>query len=325
MKAVVLFSLGLDSILATKIIKDLGIKLEAIHFISEFFPLTEKKKELLSFFKEKLGISLTIKDVSQELIEIVKSPRYGYGKNLNPCIDCKIFMFKKAKEFMKKINAQFIVSGEVLNERPFSQRKEIFKLIEKETGLERQILRPLSAKLLTPTIAEEKGWIERGRLFSFKGKSRQSQIELAKKLGIYFYPQPAGGCLLTDPAFSKRLKDLMEYKPDFDLKDVKLLKIGRHFRLSSSAKLIVLRKKDEKDILKDLFLEKYVRFISDGDLISLGIGEFEEKELELAAKITAYYLAPCMRREIEIVNENRKKKISVNPLSNEKISLYRIN
>ena len=324
MKAVVLFSLGLDSILATRIIKDLGVKLEAIHFVSEFFPLTKKKKELLSFFKEKLGISLTIKDISQELIEIVKSPRYGYGKNLNPCIDCRILMFKKAKEFMKKINAQFIVSGEVLNERPFSQRKEIFKLIEKETGLERQILRPLSAKLLTPTIAEEKGWISRGRLFSFKGKSRQSQIELAKSLGIYFYPQPAGGCLLTDPAFSKRLRDLMEYKPNFDLKDVKLLKIGRHFRLSSSAKLIILRKKDEKDILKDLSLKEFVQFILDKELISLGIGEFKEKDLELAAQITLSYLDTKMR-EIKIIDKDKEKKIASFPLPKEKLSLYRIN
>jgi len=324
MKAVVLFSLGLDSILATKIVKDLKVNLEAVHFISEFFPLTKKKKELLSFFKEKLGISLTIKDISQELIEIVKSPRYGYGKNLNPCIDCRILMFKKAKEFMEKINAQFVVSGEVLNERPFSQRKEIFKLIEKETGLEKQILRPLSAKFLTPTIAEEKSWIDRGRLFSFKGKSRRPQIELAKSLGIYFYPQPAGGCLLTDPAFSKRLKDLMEYKPDFDLKDVKLLKIGRHFRLSSSAKLIILRKKDEKDILKDLSLKEFVQFILDKELVSLGTGEFKEKDLELAAQITLSYLDTKMR-EIKIIDKDKEKKVTFFPLSKEKVSLYRIN
>jgi len=324
MKAVVLFSLGLDSILATKIIKDLGVKLEAIHFVSEFFPLTKKKKELLSFFKEKLGISLTIKDISQELIEIVKSPRYGYGKNLNPCIDCRILMFKKAKEFMKKINAQFIVSGEVLNERPFSQREEIFTLIEEEVGLEKQTLRPLTAKLLTPTIAEEKGWVDRGRLLGFKGKSRQPQIELAKSLGIYFYPQPAGGCLLTDPAFSKRLRDLMEYKPNFDLKDVKLLKIGRHFRLSSSAKLIILRKKDEKDILKDLSLKEFVQFILDKELISLGIGEFKEKDLELAAQITLSYLDTKMR-EIKIIDKDKEKKIASFPLPKEKLSLYRIN
>ena len=324
MKAVVLFSLGLDSILATKIVKDLGIELEAIHFVSEFFPLTKKKKELLSFFKEKLGISLTIKDISQELIEIIKSPRYGYGKNLNPCIDCRIFMFKKAKEFMKKINAQFIVSGEVLNERPFSQRKEVFKLIEKETGLEKQILRPLSAKLLAPTIAEEKGWVDRGRLFGFKGKSRRPQIELAKKLGIYFYPQPAGGCLLADSAFSKRLRDLMEYEPDFDLKDVKFLKIGRHFRLSSSAKLIVLRKKDEKDILKNLSLKEFVQFILDKELVSLGIGEFKEKDLELAVQITLSYLDAKMR-EIKIIDKDKEKRIITFPLPKENLSLYRIN
>ncbi len=324
MKAVVLFSLGLDSILATKVVKDLGVKLEAIHFVSEFFPLTRKKKELLSFFKEKLGISLMIKDVSQEFIKIVKSPRYGYGKNLNPCIDCKILMFKKAKEFMKKIDAQFIVSGEVLNERPFSQREEIFKLIEEEVGLEKQILRPLSAKLLTPTIAEEKGWVDRGRLFGFKGKSRQPQIELAKSLGIYFYPQPAGGCLLTDPAFSKRLRDLMEYEPDFDLKDVKLLKIGRHFRLSSSAKLIVLRKKDEKDILKDLSLKEFVQFILNKETVSLGIGEFKEKDLELAVQIILSYLGTKMR-EIKIIDGDKEKKIITFPLPKEKLPLYRIN
>ncbi len=321
MKALALFSLGLDSILATKIIKDSGISLEAIHFVSEFFPLTKKREELLSFFTKKLNVSLTIKDISRELIEIVKVPRYGYGKNLNPCIDCKILMFRKAKEFMKRINADFIVTGEVLNERPFTQRKGIFELIEKETQLEKLILRPLSARLLKTTIVEEKKWIDREKLLSFKGKSRKPQIELAKKLEVYFYPQPSGGCLLTDPFYARRLKDLLKYTSDFTLDDIKLLKIGRHFRISNSAKLVIFRNEEEKKILKDFSCDNFIKFFSQkGDFFSLGIGKFRKEDINLSARIVAFYLKSNRIR----IFDKREEDISVVPLAKQRLEEYRI-
>jgi len=321
MKAVILFSSGLDSILAAKLMKNLGIELEAIHFVSEFFPLTKGKKEKLSFFAEKLGVPLVVRDITREFIEVLRSPKYGYGKNLNPCIDCKILMFKKAKEFMEEKNAAFIVSGEVLGQRLFSQRKEVFEIIEEETDLKNLILRPLSAKLLNVSIPEKKGWVSREKLFAFRGKSRIPQISLAKKLGIYFYPQPGGGCFLTDPSFARRVKDLLKYNPDFTLGDVKLLRVGRHFRISNSAKLVVFRNEKEKKILKDFPCDNFIKFFSqEGEIFSLGIGEFEKEDIEISAKIVGFYLKS---KRVKIFNK-RQEHIFVTPLREENLKEYRI-
>ncbi|MEW6680920.1 MAG: tRNA 4-thiouridine(8) synthase ThiI, partial [bacterium] len=213
-----------------------------------------------------------------------------YGKNINPCIDCKIFLFKKAKAYMEEIGAKFIITGEVLGERPMSQKKDTMMLIERESGLSGIVLRPLSAKLLAKTKPEIKGWIKRENLLAISGRSRKPQIKLAEEFGIRDYPSPAGGCLLTDPGFALRMKDLMKHKPDFDLNDTPLLKIGHHFRLSPSFKLVVGRNERENMKLKDLALEDDVIFEpSAKGPIGLGRGEFNEKYLSLSSRIIASY------------------------------------
>ncbi len=221
----------------------LGVELEALNFLTVFCTCTNRGETCLASQKavETLGIPLKVFNVSEEYLRVVKFPRHGYGRNMNPCIDCRIFMLKKAKAYMEESRAAFIVTGEVLGQRPMSQRKEAMRLIEKEAGLEGFILRPLSAKFLPITIPEKEGWVNREKLLNLQGRSRKPQIELADHFDIHDYPCPAGGCLLTDPGFSKRMKDLMIHDPAFSLNDVHLLKMGRHFRLSPEVKLVVGR------------------------------------------------------------------------------------
>jgi tRNA U34 2-thiouridine synthase MnmA/TrmU len=246
MKAVVLLSGGLDSTLALKMIADQGIETTALHFSSPFCRCDGKKgcggnARKASEFS---GASLRSIALGEDYLEIVRNPQYGRGKNLNPCIDCRILKFSQAKKIMEEEGASFVVTGEVLGQRPMSQRKNAMNQIERESALTGMIVRPLSAKVMPPSIPEEKGWVDRDKLLAFTGRSRKPQIALASKLGIKDYPCPAGGCLLTDSNFSRRLKDLMEYS-EVNIDEVSLLKVGRHFRLSPGYKLVIGRNESE--------------------------------------------------------------------------------
>ncbi|MEM2400863.1 MAG: 7-cyano-7-deazaguanine synthase [Candidatus Bathyarchaeia archaeon] len=244
-KALVLLSGGLDSLLATKIILDQGVDVEAIHFI---IPFHKYNHDMIDKLSEELNIKIHEVHLGQEFLDIVANPRYGYGSQMNPCIDCRILMFRKAKELAEKIGADFLVTGEVLDERPFSQRLKAMLLIEREAGLEGKILRPLSAKLLPPTEAEKAGLINREKLLAIRGRRRIQQIKLAIEYGIKNYPTPSGGCLLTDPAFARRVKDHLQHEGRLTPKDAKLLMIGRHFRING-VKVIVGRNMEENDKL----------------------------------------------------------------------------
>ena len=256
MKAIALLSGGLDSILATRLIIDQGIEVEAVNFVTVFCNCTSGGKTCLAAksASDELGIGLKVFEASSDFFEIIKNPKHGYGRNLNPCLDCRIFMFRKAFEYMKSIGASFIVTGEVLGERPMSQRKQAIDIIEEESGLKGLIVRPLSAKRFAPSIPEIEGWVDREKFMDIEGRSRKPQIKLAHDLGINDYPCPAGGCLLTDDIFAKRMRDLMKHEPNFGINDVKLLKTGRVFRFSPTVKLIVGR--DEKENDKLLILAK---------------------------------------------------------------------
>ncbi|MCX7910705.1 MAG: hypothetical protein N2505_03900, partial [Endomicrobia bacterium] len=213
MKAISLISGGLDSELATRIILEQKIEIIGLHFITPFC-LCDKKgscnSQSLRVAKD-LNIELKIIPLKDEYLEIVKNPKYGYGKNLNPCIDCRIMMLRYTKKIMQEVGALFVVTGEVLGQRPKSQNIKALKIIEKEAGLEGLILRPLSAKVLPETIPEKLGWVQRDKLFNIVGRQRKIQIELAKNFDMKNYPCPSGGCLLTDPNFSKRIKDVLIY------------------------------------------------------------------------------------------------------------------
>ncbi|KPJ56776.1 hypothetical protein AMJ49_03835 [Parcubacteria bacterium DG_74_2] len=244
--SLILFSGGLDSILAVKILQNQGIKTTGITFKSYFFNAEQAKKSA-----KNLGIKSKIIDISKEHLKIIKSPKYGYGKTMNPCIDCRILMLKKAKKMMKKQNFDFVATGEVLGERPMTQNKKALDLVEKKSCLTNYLLRPLSAKLLKPTIPEKKGLINRKGLLDISGRSRKKQIALAKKWKIKDYPTPAGGCILTDPEFSKRLKKLLEIFPKCNGNDIELLKLGRHF-WHNKTKIIVGRNDEENKKIKKL-------------------------------------------------------------------------
>lgn len=290
-KAVVLLSGGLDSTLAAKLMLKQGIELESINFMTTFCTCTKKGcQHEASKVANALGIKITVENITKEYLEIVKNPKHGYGSGANPCIDCRIFIFKKAKEFMQRIGASFIITGEVLGERPMSQRRAPLMVIEKESGLQGLILRPLSAKLFEPSIPEKTGIVDREALLAISGRSRKPQIELAKELDVNEYPCPAGGCLLTDPGFSKRAKDLLAHK-SFTLDNVFLLKIGRHFRLSKSCKLIVGRNEKENEKISTLANEKDLLMDAKDVPGPIGLlrGEATADDLSVALRIVARY------------------------------------
>lgn len=292
-KAISLLSGGLDSILATKLILEQGIKVEALNFLTVFCTCTASGKTCLSSKSaaDKLGIPLKIFEVTKEYLAIVENPEHGYGRNMNPCIDCRIFMLKKAALYMRSCGASFLITGEVLGERPMSQRRDAMRIIERDSGLEGLILRPLSAKLMEPTIPEKEGLIDREKLLSIRGRSRKPQIELANQLGIKDYPCPAGGCLLTDPGFAKRMRDLIDNKPDFTVNDIRLLKLGRHFRLGPKAKLIVGRNKEENQRLSSLAKKGDLKFhpAKVKGPLGIGLGAFDKECFSISASIIARY------------------------------------
>lgn len=289
MKALALLSGGLDSTLAVKLILNQGIDVETINFVTPFC-LCKKGCSGAAEVAKKFRIPLKIVSVGEDYLKMLRNPKHGYGRNMNPCIDCRIFMLKKAKKHAKETGASFIFTGDVLDERPMSQHSKALNIIEKEAGLEGKILRPLSARLLPETEAEKKGWVDRAKLLDIRGRSRKKQIALAKEFAITDYPCPAGGCLLTYKEFAVKLRDLFEHKKRVSLKDVQLLKVGRHFRLGRN-KVIVGRDEDEN---KALFHQKYANdyyFEAQGcgSPTTLLQGPKTTRAVETAARLTAYY------------------------------------
>ena len=247
MKALSVFSGGLDSMLAAALIQSQGIEIQALFFETPFF---SPQKAIQS--AEEIGVPFKVINITDRHMEVLKNPRHGYGGNMNPCIDCHALMFRIAGEMLEQESAQFIITGEVLGQRPMSQNRKALDIVETESGLKGLILRPLSAKCLSPSVPEKKGWVDRDRLMNFSGRSRKPQIEYAKKLNITQYPSPAGGCLLTDKIFSRRLKDLFDSELEFKLRDIELLKIGRHFRINPTCKIIIGRNSSENQTINSL-------------------------------------------------------------------------
>ena len=244
-KAIALISGGLDSLLAAKVIMEQGIEVLGVAFVMQFASRDVRAfREHVDEAAADAGIPTRFVDISEEFLKIVKDPRHGYGSNLNPCIDCKILMLRFAKDIMQEEKAGFVITGEVLGERPMSQRKDALNMIRKRSSLEGYLLRPLSARLLEETAPEMEGVIDREKLLDISGRSREAQLELAKKYDLRKFFTPAGGCLLTDPIFARRLKDLIS-RDDLNADNVSLLKCGRHFRLDDETKVVVGR--DEKD------------------------------------------------------------------------------
>lgn len=260
--AIALISGGLDSVLAAKIVMEQGFNIIGLYCTSCFSKSYGREQETHAARVSKaIGIELRIFDMGQEYIELVRKPVHGYGKNVNPCIDCKIFMLKKAKAVMEELNSPFVVTGEVLGQRPMSQRRDTFPVIEREADMRGMVLRPLSAKLLPPTHGELEGVLDREKLLGISGRSRTVQLRLAERYGISGYSTPAGGCLLTDINFSAKLRDLFDDNKAVNPNDIRLLTVGRHYRIEAGVKIVVGRDNRENNVLMSLAPHGYHLFM----------------------------------------------------------------
>lgn len=248
MKAVSLFSGGLDSLLAVCLMQDQGLEVVGVNFVSPFFGAEPANRKAAA----QLGIEYHELDIGTEYMNVLKKPVYGYGKNFNPCIDCHGFMLKQAGRFMEEIGASFLVTGEVVGERPMSQNKSALRQVEKLSGYQGLVLRPLSARLLEPTIPEQEGWVDRGLLLDISGRGRSRQMQLAEHYGIREYPTPAGGCLLTQENYSRRLRRIFTVKPEIEAEELTIIKTGRHFYLGESELLVVGRNHNENQQLQKI-------------------------------------------------------------------------
>lgn len=251
-KVIVLTSGGLDSILALTIMKNEGLDVTGLHCFSLFTVPKYRDFEPYPARDTFMRIPRINIDVSKEQTAALLNPLYGYGSAVNPCIDCKLIFFKKARELMEEMHADFVATGEVLGQRPMTQQSNIMRMLEKRSGLEGYLLRPLSARLMNPTIPEKRGWVNRERLYDISGRGRKRQIKLASHFGIKEYPAPAGGCLLTEKSFTARFNDLVACSEDIALEDVLVLKYGRHFRISEGCKLVVGKNQAENEYLKNI-------------------------------------------------------------------------
>lgn len=329
-KVVALLSGGLDSQLAVKMMQKQGFEVSAVAIKTPFcdfdcgrgcgFEIRERADDL--------GVDLKTVYLGDEYIEMLKNPKYGIGAGMNPCIDCRSMMFEAAKKHMEEIGAEFIISGEVLGQRPMSQHRHALKLIEKETRLEGKILRPLSAKLLPPTDPEKRGLIKREDLGMIRGRTRKKQLELAREFGIQNPPNAGGGCLLTDPAFGIRAKDLFSHIETPTMNDIDLLKVGRHFRLDENTKLIVGRNKDENEIIKSLALPLDIvlevrDFVGP---ISLLRGKSSINHQNFAASVTVRYSdAPKDKQVVvSVLNNTKKSEIIAKSAMEEDYKKFRI-
>ncbi len=245
-RCVVLLSGGLDSMLAVRIMQEQGIEVEALNFKTVFTCCQDQSAQKA----RDLGVRLTVVGQEDDYLDLVKKPQFGRGKGANPCVDCRIYMFEKAKRFMHQIGADFIVSGEVAGQRPMSQKRRDLDRIAYHSDLDDLLLRPLSAKLLRPTLPEREGWVDREQLYNIEGRSRKRLIALAKKYGLKEIPSPSTGCSLTEPKFSKKVFDLIDSPGESRRWDFELLKIGRHFRFDSHTKVVLGRDETENEQLR---------------------------------------------------------------------------
>lgn len=331
-KAVALISGGLDSLLAAKVMLEQGIHVEGINFFTGFcveghtHAIRKKDKDKPKrnnalWSAEQLGIKLHIVDIIEEYKDVVINPKHGYGANLNPCLDCKIFMVNKAHEWLEAHGFDFIITGEVIGQRPMSQRKYTMPVVARDSGAGDRLVRPLCAQNLPPTLPELEGWLDRDKLFGFNGRSRKPQMALAAQYGFEGYAQPAGGCcFLTDKQYSVKLEDLWKTRGtrEYDLDDIMLLKVGRHLRPRADFKVIVGREEGENRFMEG-YRKRFVHMIPVshvGPLVLLD-GEIDDAAIELAARLTARF---SKGRDAELVTvevnnrEGGSRRLDVAPI-----------
>jgi tRNA-specific 2-thiouridylase len=330
-KAIALYSGGLDSTLAILAVMKQGIDVTAVVFMNHFgCSIGDKSSCSKDPFaaSEKFGFKVKMSHLSDKFFDIVKNPKFGHGKNMNPCMDCRILMLKEAKVMMEMTGADFLVTGEVLGQRPMSQRRDTFPVIDREADVKGLVLRPLSAKLLKITIPEEKGLVDRDKLYAFNGRSRKPQMALADEFGLTEYPAPAGGCLLTEPNYSFRLKELLTFDADPSFKDINFLRVGRHFRISPDCKVIVGRKQDENDAILSLAEDgDYTMHVPGyGSPVTYISGTPDEEHLNIAASLCARYSDAKGLDEVKVAVKRGDElfDLIVKPADDETLSKYSI-
>ena len=333
-KAVALISGGLDSLLAAKLIQDQGIQVEGINFYTGFcveghtHAIRKKDRDKVKrnnalWVAEQLGIKLHIIDIVEEYKDIVINPKHGYGANLNPCLDCKIFMVQKAHQWLLQNNFDFIITGEVMGQRPMSQRKKTLPVVSAESGAEDLLLRPLCAHNLPETKPEKEGWVDRALLHSITGRSRKPQMALAQQFGFEDYAQPAGGCcFLTDQNYAVKLQDLWDNRghKTYELDDIMLLKVGRHIRPSKAFKLIIAREEGETRFLSGYKKQfQSIKTVSHAGPLTLIEGDkLDAQQIQLACAITARFSKGRDAESVEVVfsdADRSSQQIHIKPLA----------
>ncbi|HXX58161.1 MAG TPA: hypothetical protein VEI96_09195 [Thermodesulfovibrionales bacterium] len=330
-KAIALLSGGLDSTLAVLIMLRQGISVTAVTFLTHFgCDISDSSSCSKNPFPaaEEFGFTVKLCHLSDKFIEIVKNPKFGHGRNMNPCIDCRILMLREAKSLMEMTGADFLVTGEVVGQRPMSQRRDTLDIIDREAGVKGYVVRPLSAKLLRVTVPEEKGMVRREGLYSFSGRSRKPQMSLAKEIGLTDYPAPAGGCLLTEPNYSHRLRELLGHNPDPSLHDLALLRVGRHFRFSPTCKVVVGRDERENAVL-EAFANRanYLLHVEGfGSPVVLLTGAGSRDFLTLAASLCARYSDAKGLPEVEVtvIESGHQFVVGVSPACDDLLATRRI-
>lgn len=324
-------SSGLDSLLAAKVVMDFGIDVHGVCFTFAFDSLSDKHKrgEIEDLFRP-IGMPLTVVDFTHEILTILKDPQHGFGSGVNPCIDCHLSMFKSAKTMMDEMEAKFLVTGEVVGQRPMSQMKHTLFHIDKVSGLKRLILRPLSAKLLPTTLPEEMGWVDREKLFGFSGRSRKAQIDLARRLSISGFNPPAGGCILTEPNFSRRVKAFFSHrgKDRITAEELELCRLGRHFWPEEHLHVVVGRDESDNRALETFKDGRWVFRAADTEKspIVLASGLRGEDDRIIAAGITTRYCSRAVRTDVRIHYEGDGEEgiLRVSPISDTILERWRV-
>jgi len=324
-KAIALLSGGLDSLLAAKLILEQGIEVIGLHFST---PFGEPTREVESIQKvaQNLGIELVVLPKAEEFLELVRNPRFGYGKNLNPCVDCRIWTIQKAWEYAQEVGAQFIITGEVMGQRPKSQHKRELLIVDRESGISGRILRPLSAKLLPPTIPEQEGWVDREQLLDISGRSRARQVELGRAFGLIEEYYAGGGCPICEKNYAAKMRDYLAHAQTINMREVWLLKVGRHFRFDD-AKIIVGRNQEDNNELLEFAQESGVRFEVEGigSPVTLLLGPQTDQTIQIAAALTARYSdATGNQVEVSYGAGALDQRILVTPADNDLIEEHRI-
>lgn len=338
-KGIGLLSGGLDSALAALVLRDAGADVECLHFFTGFCVtghnsrVGRKDRPIMNHALQvaaEMSIPVELIDVAEDYLPMVLRPRFGYGKHMNPCVDCRVFMLERAKAYMEKTGADFIFTGEVLGQRPKSQTRRSLETIEREAGLEDRLLRPLSALLMAPTAVERAGLVDRQRLYDIQGRGRKRQIDLARRYGLSQFMQPAGGCcFLTDRAYSNKLRDVIRNKPNgrLTVEDIFVLGVGRHFRLSSELKLVIGRDEIENNFLSHYSRECWLgRVDGFAGPTAVVMGRVSDEQWRTAASVVARYSDGNREPSVDVrfTFGGEMRVVNARPATDETLDHYRV-